>query len=78
MSPRRAQRIGPRRARILERIVHLATGLVLVAYVYVTPPAGSALTAGVRWLLPMVVFSGMAMWQGPRLRRYLRRRAGRA
>jgi hypothetical protein len=77
MSPRRAQRIGPRQARILERIVHLVTGLVLVAYVYVTPPPGSALTAGVRWLLPIVVFSGLAMWQGPRLRRYLRRRAGR-
>jgi hypothetical protein len=71
------RRIGPRQARILERSVHLVTGLVLVAYVYATPPSDSALTAGVRWLLPVVVFSGVAMWKGPRLRRYLRRRAAR-
>ncbi|MGH2699926.1 MAG: hypothetical protein ACRDJL_12115, partial [Actinomycetota bacterium] len=70
---RRQSPISPRRARILERIVHLVTGVVLVAYVYATPPPQSALTSGVRWLLPLVVFSGVAMWQGPRVRRFMRR-----
>jgi hypothetical protein len=73
-----ARRIGPKQVRIMERSVHLVTGLILVAFVYFTPAPGSALTTGVRWLLPVVVFSGMAMWQGPRLRRYLRRRAARS
>jgi hypothetical protein len=69
----RKPRITPRRARSLERLVHLVTGLALVAYVYLTPPPDSPLTAGIRWLVPMVVSSGLAMWLWPRIRRYLRR-----
>jgi hypothetical protein len=74
----RKPRITPRRARSLERLVHLVTGLALVAYVYVTPSPESPLTAGIRWLVPMVIFSGLAMWQWPRIRRYLRRRGAGA
>ena len=71
-------RIAPRRMRSLERLVHLVTGLALVSYVYATPAPDSPLTAGIRWLVPIVVFSGLAMWQWPRIRRHLRRReAGR-
>ena len=70
----RSRRIEPRRARFLQRLVHLVTGFALVAYVYVTPSPESPLTAGIRWLVPMVIFSGLAMWQWPKIRRYLRRR----
>jgi hypothetical protein len=73
----RKLRITPGRARSLERLVHLVTGSALVAYVYVTPSPDSPLTAGIRWLVPMVVSSGLAMWLWPRIRRYLiRRRLG--
>ena len=72
------RRLGPRRVRVLERLMHLVTGLALVIYVYVTPAPASAFTVGIRWLVPIVVFSGLAMWQGPRVRRYLRRRGARA
>ena len=72
------RRITPRRVRFLERLMHLVTGTALVTYVYATPGPESAFTVGIRWLVPIVVFSGIAMWQGPRLRRYLRKRGARA
>ena len=72
----RKRRIEPRRARFLQRLVHLVTGFALVAYVYATPEPESHLTAGIRVLVPIVVVSGVAMWQWPRVRRRLRRRAG--
>ncbi len=73
-----AGRITPRRMRFLERLMHLVTGTALVAYVYATPGPESAFTVGIRWLVPIVIFSGIAMWQGPRVRRYLRKRGARA
>ena len=73
-----AGRLTPRRMRVLERLMHLVTGSALVVYVYATPGPESAFTLGIRWLVPIVVFSGLAMWQGPRVRRYLRKRGARA
>ena len=73
---RRSRWIEPRRARFLQRGVHLVTGFALVAYVYATPEPESPLTVGIRVLEPVVVLSGVAMWQWPRVRKYLRRRAG--
>lgn len=72
------RRITPRRVRVLERLMHLITGFALVTYVYATPAPESAFTVGIRWLVPIVVASGVAMWQGPRVRRYLRKRGARA
>ncbi|HZK50083.1 MAG TPA: hypothetical protein VFD47_00785 [Actinomycetota bacterium] len=78
MAAKLSGRITPRRVRFLERLMHLVTGTALVTYVYATPGPESAFTMGIRWLVPIVVFSGIAMWQGPRVRRYLRKRGARA
>jgi len=72
------RRLTPRRVRALERLMHLVTGLALVIHVYATPGPGSSFTVGIRWLVPIVISSGLAMWQGPRVRRYLRRRGASA
>lgn len=72
------RQMGRRRVRVLQRLVHLATGFALVAYVYATPAPESAFTVGIRWLVPIVIVSGLAMWQWPRVRRYVRRRGARA
>jgi len=66
---------GGKRTRRLQRRLHLLAGFVVVLYVYAAPELGSAVVAGVRWVaLPLVVGSGIAMWQWPRLRRMTRRR----
>ena len=79
MAPKRSgRRLTPKRVRYLERLMHMITGTALVTYVYLTPGPDSAFTVGIRWLVPIVIGSGMAMWQGPRVRRYLRRRGARA
>lgn len=66
---------GPKQVRTLQRGLHLLTGVVIVVYIYAAPALGSALAAGVRWLvLPVLVLSGVAMWQWPRLRRLARQR----
>jgi hypothetical protein len=60
--------------RRLERMVHLAAGAVLAAYVYL--PLGDAVADVIRWVvLPMLVLSGLAMWQMARIRRALSRGA---
>lgn len=58
--------------------MHLVSGTALVTYVYATPGPESLFTVGIRWLVPIVVASGVAMWQGPRVRRYLRKLGARA
>lgn len=61
--------------RKLERTAHLLAGVILVGYVYV--PAPSLVQELVRFLVfPLLVASGLAMWQAPRIRR-LRRAARR-
>jgi hypothetical protein len=68
-----------RRTRRAHRLVHLVAAPSILAYVYVTPSPGAPLTVAVRWVaIPVLVLSGLLMWQGPRLRRRLaRQRAGR-
>ena len=65
---------GPsrRQQRSLQRAIHLITGVALVAQFYATSLPGSGFTTAVRWIaVPMVVTTGVAMWQGPRIRRWL-------
>lgn len=63
--------------RTLQRRLHLLAGLALVAFVYATPAADSPLAYGVRWVaVPLLVGSGIAMWQQPRLRRLAAKRRG--
>lgn len=58
------------------RALHLITGLALVAYVYL--PAPAELREVVRFLiLPLLVLTGVAMWQAPYLRRRRKIRSGR-
>jgi hypothetical protein len=60
-----------KRVRTRQRWLHLAAGLVVAVYLYFAPELG---TGVVRWLvLPVLVGSGIAMWQWPRLRRLARR-----
>jgi len=67
---------GARRTRSLQRLAHVLTGVLVLAYVYLTPAPDAAVTQAVRWLLlPALVGSGVAMWQWPRLRRLARRRS---
>ena len=61
--------------RKAQRIVHLAAALVLIAYLYV--PLDAELQDAVRFVvLPVLVVTGIAMWQAPRIRR-LRKSASR-
>jgi thiosulfate reductase cytochrome b subunit len=58
-----------------QRVVHLAAALVLVAYLYT--PLEAQLQDAVRFIvLPLLVVTGIAMWQAPRIRR-LRKSVGR-
>jgi hypothetical protein len=68
------RRIGPKQTRNLQRAAHLVTGAAIAGYIYLTPYLGPAAQSTVRWLiLPMLVATGMAMWQWPRIRRTIRR-----
>ena len=61
--------------RKVQRAVHLAAALVLFSYLYA--PFGAQLQDVVRFLvLPVLVVTGLAMWQAPRIRR-LRKRVSR-
>ncbi len=62
------------RQRKLQRNVHLLAGVLLLGYVYA--PAPSRVQELVRFLVfPLLVATGVAMWQAPRIRR-LRKSAG--
>ena len=71
-------KLSGKRVRDLQRIVHLASGLLVGVYIY-TPladvPAFSALVQIV--VVPVLVAAGMAMWQMARLRKLLARRRPR-
>jgi hypothetical protein len=56
------------RQRKAQRVVHLAAALVPVGYLYA--PLEAQLQDAVRFVvLPVLVVTGIAMWQGPRIRR---------
>jgi hypothetical protein len=60
--------------RKAQRRVHLAAGLLVIAYLYA--PLETQLQDAVRFIaLPALVVTGIAMWQAPRIRR-LRKRLG--
>jgi hypothetical protein len=62
------------RQRKLQRNVHLLAGALLLGYVYA--PAPSRVQELVRFIVfPLLVATGIAMWQAPRIRR-LRKSAG--
>jgi hypothetical protein len=61
-------RISPGQQRKLQRIAHLAAGVLILGYVYLPVPVH--LDATVRLVVvPLLVVSGVAMWQAARLRR---------
>jgi hypothetical protein len=54
--------------RKVQRVVHLAAALLLVAYLYA--PLEAQLQDAVRFIvLPVLVLTGTVMWQAPRIRR---------
>lgn len=61
--------------RKLQRAVHLATGLMLVATIY-GPNLGHFHDFVRVVALPLLVLTGIAMWQAPRIRRLRKRIAG--
>ena len=75
---RSTSRPTQRQIRTGQRGVHLVAGALVVAYVYAAPELSDTALAVVRWLvLPVLVLSGLALWQWTRVRRALRRRGGR-
>jgi thiosulfate reductase cytochrome b subunit len=61
--------------RKAQRVVHLAAALALVAYLYA--PLEAQLQDAVRFIVvPLLVVTGIAMWQAPRIRR-IQKRVGR-
>ena len=65
---------GARRVRTAQRWVHLTSAALLLAFIYLTPDTGSTLMELIRWVgVPVLVASGIAMWQWPRIRRVRRR-----
>ncbi len=61
-----------KRLRELERIAHLVVGAILLLYVYGPWADSAAFTLFVRvFAIPVLVGSGLAMWQLPRVRRWL-------
>ena len=70
-------KISNKRVRDIQRAVHLLGGLLLAAYLYTPLRELPALLAVLQFVVvPVIMASGVAMWQGPRLRRRLAR--GRA
>lgn len=64
--------ISNKRLRDMERIIHIALGVVLLAYVYGLSGDPEPFTLFVRVVaFPVLVGSGFAMWQWPRVRRWL-------
>jgi protein-S-isoprenylcysteine O-methyltransferase Ste14 len=67
-----------KRTRARQRTAHLVTGALLLLYVYAPGPPDAMLQTVIRWVaLPLLVITGLLMWQWPRLRRLVRARPGR-
>ena len=75
-SQRPTQKTGAKRIRERQRRMHLFTGVLLIAYVYLPASSGSLFEAAIRWVvLPLLVVDGVLMWQWPKLRRLARQLA---
>jgi hypothetical protein len=67
--------LTPGRQRRMQRAAHLLAAAVLLAYVYA--PVDGRLEDVVRFaVFPLLVLTGIAMWQAARIRRALRSRGG--
>jgi hypothetical protein len=61
-----------KRQRDIQRAVHLVGGVALMLYLYTPLGNASTFTALMQFLVvPLVVVTGMLMWQLPRLRKML-------
>ena len=61
--------------RKVQRIIHLTTGLMVGIYVYASP--SGAVEMVIRFVaLPVLVITGILMWQAPRIRRLRKARSG--
>ena len=61
-------KLGAGQQRRMQRRVHIVAGVLVLGYVYAPVPSGAQ--GIVRLLvLPLLVATGVAMWQAPRLRR---------
>ena len=73
---RPAHKTGAKRIRERQRRMHLFTGALLVAYVYLPASSGSPFELAVKWVvLPLLVVDGVLMWQWPKVRRLARQLA---
>jgi thiosulfate reductase cytochrome b subunit len=69
-----AIKLSNKRVRDLQRAVHLLGGLLVMASIYPPLAGRSMLDALVQFVvIPVLVVTGLAMWQAPRLRRLLAR-----
>jgi hypothetical protein len=56
--------------------MHLFTGALLIAYVYVPAGSSSLFELAIRWVvLPLLVVDGVLMWQWPKVRKIARQLA---
>jgi hypothetical protein len=68
-----------KQVRTQQRAAHLVTGVIVLVAVYAGPLLGPVFAAAVQWVVfPVLVVTGVAMWQWPRIRRMLRGRASAA
>jgi di/tricarboxylate transporter len=66
-----------KQVRSRQRAAHLVAGLIVLTAVYAGPLLGPVFAAVVQWVVfPVLVFTGVAMWKWPWIRRMLRGRAG--
>jgi hypothetical protein len=75
-NPSRRFGISAARQRVLQRAMHLGAALLVLVLVYA--PGGERVAQMVRWAaLPLLLATGIAMWQAPRIRRLLKRMGAR-
>lgn len=67
--------VSNKRPRDIQRISHLAAGVLLVLYLYTAVGQDAVAGALLRLVVvPVLILSGLAMWLLPRLRHRLQRR----
>jgi hypothetical protein len=69
---------GGKKIRDQQRLAHLVAGALLVLYVYLPATPGTVLQAAIRWVtLPLLLITGVLMWQWPKVRRRIRTRTSK-
>ncbi len=60
--------------RQITRWIHIIGSIVIIVYIYTSLGANPAFMTTVRFVtIPLLVLTGLAMWQQPRLMKLLRR-----